>query len=118
MGAILQESAFLTEVHHITKEGKDGGVVYCEMLASQFSPEGKIALELHQALYPPSSTYHYTSGGLLKNLRTSCNNEKVSSYAHYAIQSTARQTQIPLKFPYRYSSFIGSTTILKILGSL
>jgi Zn-dependent M16 (insulinase) family peptidase len=35
---VLSESAFLTEVHHINGEGKDAGVVYCEMQGSENDP--------------------------------------------------------------------------------
>jgi len=74
---VLQDSGFLTEVHHITREGKDGGVVYSEMLAKQHSPENRTTLELTEALYPRTSPYHYNSGGTLKNLRTTTTNHKV-----------------------------------------
>lgn len=53
---ILKESAFMTEVFHITKEGKDAGVVYSEMQGRQNTAPDLIDLRfvnVWQLHYPP-----------------------------------------------------------------
>lgn len=74
-----QDSAFITEVHHITPEGEDSGVVYCEMQGRENSGESRAFLELIRAIYP-NSGYSAETGGIMHNLRTSTNNEKVRKY--------------------------------------
>lgn len=73
----LQEEAFVTEVHHITGEGEDAGVVYCEMQGRENSAESRIHLEMARAVYPGRCGYSSETGGIMKNLRESTTNEKV-----------------------------------------
>lgn len=75
----LTDAGFITEVHHISGEGEDGGVVYCEMQGRENSGESRVHLELLRAMYPGSG-YCAETGGIMKNLRESTNNEKVKAY--------------------------------------
>lgn len=71
----LQDAGFVTEVYHITAEGKDSGVVFCEMQDS--SESYTTLMELLQAMYERNSGYRYDTGGAVHNLRYSTNIEKV-----------------------------------------
>ncbi|KXJ72958.1 hypothetical protein RP20_CCG016849 [Aedes albopictus] len=75
----LTDSGFITEVHHISEEGEDGGVVYCEMQGRENTGESRIHLDMLRAIYPKSG-YSSETGGIMANLRTSTNNEKVRAY--------------------------------------
>ncbi|XP_039445648.1 uncharacterized protein C05D11.1-like [Culex pipiens pallens] len=75
----LTDSGFITEVHHISEEGEDGGVVYCEMQGRENTGESRIHLEMLRAIYP-NCGYSSETGGIMKNLRTSTDNEKVRAY--------------------------------------
>lgn len=75
----LTDAGFTTEVHHVTEEGEDGGVVYCEMQGRENTGESRIQLEMLRAVYP-NCTYSSETGGIMANLRTSTNNEKVRAY--------------------------------------
>lgn len=77
---LLTEAAYITEVHHITGEGEDAGVVYCEMQARENTGESLCMLNLLRAMYPGSCGYRYETGGLMKNLRESTTNKKVKTY--------------------------------------
>ncbi|KAL2723884.1 uncharacterized protein V1478_008397 [Vespula squamosa] len=76
----LQDSAYLTEVHHINGEGEDAGVVYCEMQGKENIGEYLVYSELSRAIYPGHCGYKSMTGGALKNLRESTSNEKVRKY--------------------------------------
>jgi len=78
----LTEAGYLTEVHHITGEGKDGGVVYCEMQGRENSGESLVHLAMLRAVYPGHCGYKSETGGIMKNLRESTNNDKVRDYHH------------------------------------
>ena len=65
----LTESSFLTEVHHITARGDDGGVVYNEMRARENTEEELCAMLLLEVLYGRESGYASNTGGKLANLR-------------------------------------------------
>lgn len=75
----LAVSGFQTEVHHVNGEGEDGGVVYCEMQGRENVDTSRAHLELLRAAYPGSG-YSSETGGIMHNLRTSTNNEKVRAY--------------------------------------
>uniref|UniRef100_A0A182P602 Peptidase M16C associated domain-containing protein n=1 Tax=Anopheles epiroticus TaxID=199890 RepID=A0A182P602_9DIPT len=75
----LTDSGFVTEVHHITGQGEDGGVVYCEMQGRENTGESRVNLEMLRAVYP-NSGYSAETGGIMSNLRTSTTNEKVRAY--------------------------------------
>lgn len=75
----LSDSGFATEVHHVSGEGEDGGVVYCEMQGRENTGESRAHLQMLRAAYP-NSGYSAETGGIMHNLRTSCSNEKVRKY--------------------------------------
>lgn len=75
----LTESAFTTEVHHISGDGEDGGVVYCEMQGRENTGESRAHLELLRSIYP-NCGYSAETGGILYNLRTSTTNKKIKEY--------------------------------------
>lgn len=76
---MLQDSGFITEVHHITGEGEDGGVVYCEIQGRENTAESRVYLELLRTIYPGHCAYKSETGGRMKNLRESTDNVKVSA---------------------------------------
>lgn len=76
----LNEESFVTEVHHITGEGEDAGVVYCEMQGRENSAESRLHLAVARNIYPGRCGYSSETGGIMKNLRESTNNTKVRSY--------------------------------------
>ncbi|XP_076754478.1 uncharacterized protein C05D11.1 [Xylocopa sonorina] len=76
----LTDAGFLTEVHHITSEGEDAGVVYCEMQGKENIGEYLVYVELSRAIFPGKCGYKSIVGGALKNLRESTTNEKVKQY--------------------------------------
>lgn len=53
----LQDSAYLTEVHHVTGEGEDAGVVYCEMQARENTGGCRTYFQLMQHMYPGHCGY-------------------------------------------------------------
>uniref|UniRef100_A0A1E1XGZ8 Putative zn-dependent peptidase n=1 Tax=Amblyomma aureolatum TaxID=187763 RepID=A0A1E1XGZ8_9ACAR len=77
---LLTEAAFITEVHHVNGEGDNAGVVYCEMQARENTGESLCMLNLLRTLYPAPCGYRYETGGLMRNLRESTNNQKVRAY--------------------------------------
>ncbi|CAK9798548.1 Uncharacterized protein C05D11.1 [Anthophora plagiata] len=76
----LTDAGFLTEVHHVTGEGEDAGVVYCEMQGKENIGEYMVYIEMSRAIFPGRCGYKSIVGGVLKNLRESTNNEKVRQY--------------------------------------
>ncbi|KAK3910629.1 hypothetical protein KUF71_020443 [Frankliniella fusca] len=77
---LLNDSGFVTEVHHITGKGENAGVVYCEMQGRENSGESLSYIEMKRAMYPEPCGYRYEEGGVMKNLRESCSNIKVRNY--------------------------------------
>jgi Zn-dependent M16 (insulinase) family peptidase len=51
----LSEAGYLTEVHHIAGDGKDGGIVYQEMKAMEHDPEQQAHWAIMQEIYKPNS---------------------------------------------------------------
>ncbi|XP_039278670.1 uncharacterized protein C05D11.1 [Nilaparvata lugens] len=76
----LTDSGFMTEVYHVTKEGKDAGVVYCEEQATNYTPESIAHYEVLDKAYPGVCGYKANIGGDCKNLRESTTNEKVRAF--------------------------------------
>ena len=76
----LTDPGYLTEVHHVTGEGEDGGVVYCEMQGRENSGESLVHLAMVRAVYPGRCGYRSETGGIMANLRDSTSNEKVRAY--------------------------------------
>ena len=77
---LLRDEDFVTEVHHITGEGKDSGVVYSEMQARQNKPNSLIWRNMMRQIYPGNTSYHSETGGALENLRESTTNAKIRDY--------------------------------------
>jgi len=75
----LQDSGFITEVHHVTAEGEDAGVVYCEVQGRENTGESRCSLAMARAMYPGHCGYKSDTGGIMKNLRESTDNVKVCS---------------------------------------
>uniref|UniRef100_A0A1L8DTH1 Putative zn2+-dependent endopeptidase insulinase superfamily protein n=1 Tax=Nyssomyia neivai TaxID=330878 RepID=A0A1L8DTH1_9DIPT len=75
----LSDAGFITEVHHISGDGEDGGVVYCEMQGRENSGESKGQLQMLRSIYP-NCGYSAETGGIMHNLRTSTTNKKVKDY--------------------------------------
>jgi len=76
----LTEHGFVTEVYHKTHEGRDGGVVYCEMEARNNDQDDLIDNALRQLLYPGKDCgYNKETGGLCADIRT-LTNEEVRNY--------------------------------------
>ncbi|XP_069695441.1 uncharacterized protein C05D11.1-like [Periplaneta americana] len=76
----LTDSGFITEVHHVTGEGEDAGVVYCEMQGRENMGESRSYIAMTRAMYPGVCGYKSETGGIMKNLRESTNNVKVRDY--------------------------------------
>jgi len=78
----LTDAAFITEVYHITGQGEDAGVVYSEMQSRENTDSDRSYRALQRALYPEPSGYRHETGGIMKNLRESTNNEKIRKFHH------------------------------------
>ncbi|KAF7269964.1 hypothetical protein GWI33_017052 [Rhynchophorus ferrugineus] len=77
---VLNDEGFITEVHHITGDGEDAGVVYCEMQSRENSAESRLHLTVARNIYPGHCGYSSETGGIMKNLRESTSNSKVKAY--------------------------------------
>lgn len=64
----ITDSAFHTEVHHITGEGEDAGVVYCEMQGRENSSLSRVYRAMLLNMYP-NCGYSAETGGIMSNLR-------------------------------------------------
>ena len=53
----IQDSAYITEVHHVNGEGEDAGVVYCEMQARENTSEDLTHYHLVRLMYPGHCGY-------------------------------------------------------------
>lgn len=76
---MLSDTTFLTEVHHVTEEGKDGGEIYCEMQRQENTEEGRLNIEMMKQLYPGTG-YAFNYTGYSKNLRESTTIDKVRQF--------------------------------------
>ncbi|CAE7223586.1 unnamed protein product [Symbiodinium natans] len=75
----LKDSGFVTEVHHITGEGSNAGVVYCEMQARENEAGDMCDRAMRLAAYPGRCSYKSETGGRLKELRE-LTNKTVQEY--------------------------------------
>ena len=48
---LSQESAYITEVHHVNGEGEDAGVVYCEMQGRENMESSRTFLNFSREMY-------------------------------------------------------------------
>ena len=74
----LSDFGFTTEVHHVTGEGEDKGVVYCEMQGRENDASSLIERACQDLLFP-NCGYSSETGGKMKNLRT-LTNAQVTRY--------------------------------------
>mmetsp|Transcript_12885 Transcript_12885/g.19025 ORF Transcript_12885/g.19025 Transcript_12885/m.19025 type:complete len:457 (-) Transcript_12885:516-1886(-) len=65
----------MTEVHHITSDGKDKGVVYSEMQGRENSDGSLVDRAILDLLYPKDCAYSSETGGKMKNLRVLTNDQ-------------------------------------------
>ncbi|XP_025831305.1 uncharacterized protein C05D11.1 [Agrilus planipennis] len=77
---VLSDEGFITEIHHVTEEGEDAGVVYCEMQGIENSGERRVHLAMRKAIYPENCGYSAETGGKMKNLRESITNAKIKAF--------------------------------------
>uniref|UniRef100_T1IR04 Presequence protease, mitochondrial n=1 Tax=Strigamia maritima TaxID=126957 RepID=T1IR04_STRMM len=77
---VLSDAGFTTEVHHINGDGENAGVVYCEMQGRENVDDCVAHTFSLRAIYPEPSGYRCVTGGIMKNLRESTDNEKVKNY--------------------------------------
>jgi Zn-dependent M16 (insulinase) family peptidase len=77
----LTAEGFVTEVHHVTAEGADKGVVYCEMQGRENGDADLCERALMGALFPGTGLASET-GGLLANLR-GLDNGKVCAHSEH-----------------------------------
>ena len=74
----LTDACFHTEVHHVTGEGEDKGVVYCEMQARENGSGSLVDRAILSLLYPQGG-YSSETGGKMANLHT-LTNAQVARY--------------------------------------
>jgi len=74
----LSDECFLTEVHHVTGDGENKGVVYCEMQGRENTSASLVDGKVLELLYP-NGGYSAETGGKMANLR-SLTNEQVRRY--------------------------------------
>ena len=68
----LAEEGFTTEVHHLTGDGEDKGVVYCEMQGRENDASSLLERACQDLLFPDCG-YSSETGGKMANLRTLTN---------------------------------------------
>lgn len=61
---LLTDQDFVTEVHHVNKEGKDAGVVYSEMQGRENSAVNVLSFAKAAKLYPGGSGYSQVLVGI------------------------------------------------------
>ena len=77
----LTPAGYLTEVHHVTGEGEDAGVVYCEMQGRENTGYSLSSNALERLLFKFGACgYASETGGKLRELRESCSHAKVAAY--------------------------------------
>ena len=74
----LSDFGFTTEVHHVTGEGEDKGVVYCEMQGRENDASSLIERACQDLLFP-NCGYSSETAARWKNLRT-LTNAQVTRY--------------------------------------
>ena len=74
----LSDTAFTTEVHHVTEKGESQGVVYCEMQARENAGSSKLCRATDDALWA-GSNYVWETGGIMADIRA-LDNATVQNY--------------------------------------
>lgn len=83
LNPLLREHQFVTEVYHVDGQGKDQGVVYCEMASRENSEADLLDLELRRLIYNRESTYSYECGGLTKDIAKLRNEDVINYHQKY-----------------------------------
>ena len=84
---VLTDEAYVTEVHHIDGQGKDGGVVYCEMQSYENTMECIAERAFLTKMFGNLNPYAVETGGLLNDIRMSCNIDKCRQFHKEAYQT-------------------------------
>ena len=79
----LRDRQFMTEVYHVDGQGKDQGVVYCEMASRENTEADLLDLELRRLIYDKESTYSFECGGLTKDIAKLNNSEVINYHQTY-----------------------------------
>ncbi|KAF2069702.1 hypothetical protein CYY_008979 [Polysphondylium violaceum] len=75
----LTEQGFVTEVHHINGQGKDGGVVYCEMQEVEVRKGTIVCKALSDNIFTKKCSVQSETGGVLADIRE-LKNETIRKY--------------------------------------
>lgn len=75
---IINRAAFDSEVYHIREDGKEAGVVFCEMQGRENSEADLTEMALQRMLYE-NTPLAYASGGICKNIRH-LSNEDIAQF--------------------------------------
>ncbi|KAI9296809.1 hypothetical protein K502DRAFT_301758 [Neoconidiobolus thromboides FSU 785] len=84
----LSYEDFVTEVYHVDGRGKQGGVVFSEMVSREFTEEDLLDINLRRELYLDNNTYSYECGGLTPDI-AKIDIESIKEYhqAYYHLQN-------------------------------
>jgi Zn-dependent M16 (insulinase) family peptidase len=74
------EAGYITEVHHISGECKDGGAVYLEMQSIEHDPLEQANWTLLREIYTPESGYYYNYGGSCIEIRDNCTPQSARAF--------------------------------------
>jgi Zn-dependent M16 (insulinase) family peptidase len=75
----LLDSQFVTEVYHMDHNGKNQGVVYCEMASRENTEADLLDLNLRRLLYQNETTYSFECGGLTPEIQK-LTNDNIKEY--------------------------------------
>eukprot|EP00929_Paragymnodinium_shiwhaense_P095329 TRINITY_DN56406_c0_g1_i1.p1 TRINITY_DN56406_c0_g1~~TRINITY_DN56406_c0_g1_i1.p1 ORF type:complete len:1111 (+),score=243.87 TRINITY_DN56406_c0_g1_i1:93-3425(+) len=104
----LTDECFHTEVHHVTSEGENKGVVYCEMQGRENSGSSLVDRKVLDLLYPTGG-YSAETGGKMSNLRE-LTNAQVKRYHKEAYR--------PDNIMFILSGTAGEVEFVKALGEV
>ena len=77
----ITDEGYMTEIYHVTGEGEDKGVVYCEMQGRENSSWSVVQQASVDVLYPGDDCgYSSETGGKMSNLRDSVDAAKIRQY--------------------------------------
>uniref|UniRef100_A0AC34G476 Uncharacterized protein n=1 Tax=Panagrolaimus sp. ES5 TaxID=591445 RepID=A0AC34G476_9BILA len=77
---LLSPEQYITKIHHINAEGRDGGVVYAEMQDLENSISTKMNSALHRIVFPKGHPYRANTGGSLPAIRDLCSLERIKAF--------------------------------------
>ena len=79
----LEPEQFMTEVYHVDGDGKDQGVVYCEMAARENTESDLLDLNLRRMLFGNKGTYAKECGGSTDEIRKLTNEQIIAYHSQY-----------------------------------